>query len=196
MLNVRVQTLHHQIQLYISLIVNTPQGIFGLLCAWLFSGAHLANHTDAIYQMCAQFNHCKITYQHPNLFNHWLQFHILNTERTWFPKQSAPYAGTWTWSRAEQIKAKPSRCVHECIWYATQLHHHPLGYILSLEQPPHTCTYQSQHTILTPHMTFVCSILVFFSYPNYRCKTDTILSSYCCAVTQKETAITLCTIGV
>lgn len=34
-------TLHHQIQLDISLIVNTPQGIRSVMWrAWLFSGAH------------------------------------------------------------------------------------------------------------------------------------------------------------
>lgn len=152
----------------------TPRYIRGC-CAWLFPGAHLANRTVAIYQWCAQFNHCKITYQHPNLFNHWLQFHILNTKRTWFPKQSAPYAGTWTWSKAKQGKAKRARaCVN-------MIRHTARSAIRSLEQPPHACTYQSQHTILTPHMTFVCSIFLSFSfsYPNYCCKTDTILSSCC-----------------
>lgn len=122
-------------------------------CAWLFPGAHLANHTVAIYQMCAQFNHCKITYQHPNLFNHWLQFHILNTKRTWFPKQSAPYAGTWTQSTAKQMRAWVCDTPHTARSAIHSLKH---------EQPPHTCTYQSQHTILTPYMTFVCSIVLFF----------------------------------
>lgn len=134
-------TLHHQIQLYISLIVNTPQGIRSVMWrAWLFSGAHSHTYSCNLSDVRTQFNHCKITYQHPNLFNHWLQFHILNTKRTWFPKQNAPYAGTWTWSKADACMS---------VWYD---HQHTIApallSILSQTFLPLTYTHTQTHISL------------------------------------------------